>query len=208
MKIYDNIWALKYVKYLFIVNIFSLILTIVGLHFFPNIVYETNPIPAYIFDNYGYWLLFLTSFGYYIFFFYYCKKYLIYNRRILSILPLLTIIFVFVMVILDFTNNVQVLGKVLILKINTILYSPWNKSEISYLFYRYKIGGIYMATKLSINNMFDTLLYIVFGFALIPVIYTLLTAANITDPAVASIAALVPLFFILGLAYASVKGLI
>lgn len=65
-----------------------------------------------------------------------------------------------------------------------------------------------VAKKLNVNDMFSTLIYIVFGFAVIPVIYTLLVAANLTDASVAAVASLVPLFFILGLAYASVKGLI
>ena len=62
--------------------------------------------------------------------------------------------------------------------------------------------------ELSVSSMISALVVVVVGVALIPVLYTSITAANITDASVAAIIALVPFFFAIGLVVAIVKGMI
>jgi peptidoglycan/LPS O-acetylase OafA/YrhL len=62
--------------------------------------------------------------------------------------------------------------------------------------------------ELTVSAMIGALVVVVVGVALIPVIYTQITAANITDPAVAGIVALIPFFFAIGLLVAILKGVI
>lgn len=58
---------------------------------------------------------------------------------------------------------------------------------------------------MTLSEMIGSLLTIVVGIVLIPIIYNQLETANITDPAVAGILALVPFFFAIGLVYTSLK---
>jgi hypothetical protein len=61
--------------------------------------------------------------------------------------------------------------------------------------------------ELSIDEMFKSVLYIVVGVALVPVLYSIITTANITDAITASVISLIPLFFVISLVYATVKGM-
>jgi hypothetical protein len=62
--------------------------------------------------------------------------------------------------------------------------------------------------ELTVTGMVGSLVTIVVGVALIPVIYAQLTHANITDPTVSAMLSLIPFMFGVGLLVATVKGLI
>jgi len=62
--------------------------------------------------------------------------------------------------------------------------------------------------QLTVTGMVGSLVTIVVGIALIPVIYSQLASANITDATVSAILSLVPFMFGIGLLVATVKGLI
>jgi Co/Zn/Cd efflux system component len=60
-------------------------------------------------------------------------------------------------------------------------------------------------TDLTLGDMIISVVSIVVGVALIPIIYTQVTAANITDPTVAAMVALIPFFFALSIVVSVVK---
>lgn len=52
----------------------------------------------------------------------------------------------------------------------------------------------------NVNKLFEAIIIIAIGIALIPVTETLIAGANITDPTASSLIALVPFIFSLGIA--------
>lgn len=66
-----------------------------------------------------------------------------------------------------------------------------------------------MAKKqISTASMIGVFLTIVIGVALIPILYTFITAANVTDPATAAMISLIPLVFVIGLVLYTVTSLV
>jgi hypothetical protein len=65
-----------------------------------------------------------------------------------------------------------------------------------------------MAKELNIQTMIGSLVVIVVGVILIPTITSTIAGANITDVATASILALIPFLFGVGLLYTTVKGML
>lgn len=123
MKIYDNIWALKYVKLAFTFNIMALILTIFGLEFYSEYIYEVNPFQSFLFSNVGYLPSFFLSFLLFIYIFFIVKNRLIHSNKILSYLAVFVIFLSVFMTFIDFYNNILVLIKVFTWEINTALYT-------------------------------------------------------------------------------------
>lgn len=64
------------------------------------------------------------------------------------------------------------------------------------------------SARLSTQQMIGTFLTIVIGVALVPILYTFITAANITDPATAAMISLIPLVFVIGLVLYTVVNLV
>lgn len=62
--------------------------------------------------------------------------------------------------------------------------------------------------QLSTSNMIGVFLTIVIGVALVPILYTFITAANVTDPATAAMISLIPLVFVIGLVLYTVTSLV
>jgi hypothetical protein len=65
-----------------------------------------------------------------------------------------------------------------------------------------------MAAKLSTANMIGTFVTIVVGIALVPVLYSIIVTANVTDPATAAMISLVPLVFVIGIVLYTVTNLV
>jgi len=64
-----------------------------------------------------------------------------------------------------------------------------------------------MAEVLSVGELIGSLLFVVLGIALVPVMYTFITAANITDQGTALVVSLIPLIFVFGIIAGMVKKL-
>lgn len=62
--------------------------------------------------------------------------------------------------------------------------------------------------ELGIRQMLGSLVVSVVGVALVPVLYSIITAANITDATTAALISLIPLFFVVGILYATLKPLL
>ena len=62
--------------------------------------------------------------------------------------------------------------------------------------------------KISTGSMIGVFLTIVIGVALVPILYTFITAANITDTATAAMILLIPLVFVIGLVLYTVTNLV
>jgi len=70
-------------------------------------------------------------------------------------------------------------------------------------------GGINMASaKLNTAQMIGTFVTIVVGIALVPVLYSIIITANVTDPATAAMISLVPLVFVIGIVLYTVTNLV
>ena len=65
-----------------------------------------------------------------------------------------------------------------------------------------------MAAKLNTAQMIGTFVTIVVGIALVPVLYSIITTANVTDPATAAMISLVPLVFVIGIVLYTVTNLV
>ena len=64
-----------------------------------------------------------------------------------------------------------------------------------------------MAEVLSVGELIGSLLFVVLGIALVPVMYTFISAANITDAGTALVVSLIPLIFVFGIIAGMVKKL-
>ena len=67
---------------------------------------------------------------------------------------------------------------------------------------------MFSMAQLSVTGMVTSLVAIVVGIALIPVIQTQLDAANITNASVQAIVSLIPFFFSIGLLVMTIKGML
>ncbi len=56
-----------------------------------------------------------------------------------------------------------------------------------------------MAEKMTVKGMVVSIIGIIIGIYLVPVIYTSITAANITDTTLAAVISLIPLVFVFAL---------
>jgi len=61
---------------------------------------------------------------------------------------------------------------------------------------------------LSVDKLIQSMIFVVVGVSLVPVLYTTITNANVTDTSTALMISLIPLFFVIGLLYATVKNMI
>ena len=62
-----------------------------------------------------------------------------------------------------------------------------------------------MAKELSIKNMMSSMMYVVVGVILIPVLFGVITTANITDATTALVVSLIPVLFSLAVLYGTIK---
>lgn len=64
-----------------------------------------------------------------------------------------------------------------------------------------------MAKELSIKSMMSSMMYVVVGVILIPVLFGVITTANITDATTALVVSLIPVLFSLAVLYGTIKGM-
>lgn len=60
----------------------------------------------------------------------------------------------------------------------------------------------------NVKELMSALVFVVFAVILIPVIYSIIATANVTNPTVALIFSVIPVFIALAVLYATVKGLL
>lgn len=65
-----------------------------------------------------------------------------------------------------------------------------------------------MVKELSIERMLTSIVTVVVGIFLIPVVSDAITDAGITDPTISTLVSLIPLIFALSIVYSMSKGLI
>lgn len=66
---------------------------------------------------------------------------------------------------------------------------------------------MYMAKEVSVETMMKSMMYVVVGVVLIPVIFGVITTANITDATTALVVSLIPVLFAISILYGTVKSM-
>jgi len=64
-----------------------------------------------------------------------------------------------------------------------------------------------MAKELRVSDMMKSMMYVIVGVILIPVMFGVITTANITDATTALVVSLIPVLFSLSVLYGTVKGM-
>ena len=64
-----------------------------------------------------------------------------------------------------------------------------------------------MAKQLEVSDMMKSMMYVIVGVILIPVMFGVITTANITDATTALVVSLIPVLFALSVLYGTVKGM-
>lgn len=62
--------------------------------------------------------------------------------------------------------------------------------------------------ELGVKDMLTSLISVIVGVALIPILYEYINDANITNPAVSGLVSLIPLFFAIGILLNTVRGVL